>query len=524
MIKSTVEPECTGQFSPLFLDYLRQEPQLQPFYQLYPTLENFEKAIHARTFEEANRRVLVEAFRNQYPGMPLKEKVEENIKALGRPTTFTVTTGHQLNLMSGPLYFIYKIISTINLSRKLKEAYPTYDFVPIYWMASEDHDFAEINHFYFDEKNYQWNSLQSGPVGEFKIDDELIKCLKEWQFLPDYFRKAYEESSNLSLATRKFVDHLFGDEGLLILDANGRELKMLFREIMEADIFSQKANDLIQSQNKRLENLGYKAQVFPREINFFYIREGFRERIVKVEGKYEVVGRDIHWTKDSLKKELREYPERFSPNVVMRPLYQECILPNLAYLGGPAEMAYWFQLKPVFDHYHLQFPMVMARNFVMVIPKTLKRKMDKIGMTPEDLFKPYDQLRKYWVIEEAQEDIRLNGESRKLEEVYAELVKKSKKVDPTLEAAAAAAGKRTQEILSHLGQKLRKAEERKQHDLIRQLREIKDGLFPGGVAQERKCNLLNFYLESPGFVKELLSHLDPLDPRMIVLMENEDKI
>ncbi len=523
MIKSTVEPECTGQFSTLFLDYLRQESQLQPFYQRYPTLENFEKGIHARIFGQEKRGLLADTFANQYNDMPLREKVEANIKALRHPTTFTVTTGHQLNLMSGPLYFIYKIISTINLARRLKEAYPNYDFVPVYWMATEDHDFAEINHFHFDEKNYQWNSNQSGPVGQFRIDDELRKSLKEWQFLPDFFRMAYEESPNLSMATRKLVDHLFGDEGLLIIDANEKALKHQFREVMESDIFTQKANDLIQSQNKKLENLGYKAQVFPREINFFYIREGLRERIVKVGENFEVINKEMRWTEDSLKSEIREFPERFSPNVVMRPLYQECILPNLAYLGGPAELAYWFQLKTVFDNYQIQFPIVMARNFVLVIPNKLKRKMDKIGMDAKELFKPYVELRKYWVMKHAREDVRLNGESRKLEQLYAALVEKSKRVDPTLEAAAAAAGKRTQDILHHLGQKLRKAEEEKQKDLVRQIKEVKEGLFPGGVPQERKCNLLNFYLGSPGFVEELFGHLDPLDPKMIVLVENENK-
>ncbi len=523
MTKSTVDPECTGQFSPLFLDYLRQEPKLEPFYNHYPTLENFGKAISLRNFDPSKRLFLVEVLQKQYSGLPQREKVVENIRELGQSSTFTVTTGHQLNLMSGPLYFVYKIISTINLAKKLKQTYPAYNFVPVYWMATEDHDFEEINHFHFDQHRYQWNSQQTGPVGEFTIDDELKKNLKEWQFLPDFFRDAYSGSPNLSHATRKFVDHLFGEEGLLILDANDKSLKNLFKKVIETDIFSQKANELIQYQNGKLEKLGYKTQVFPREINFFYLREGLRERIVKVNERFEVNGReDISWTEEALKSELREFPERFSPNVVMRPLYQECILPNLAYLGGPAEVAYWFQLKPVFDHYHIEFPLLMARNFVMMVPKILSRKIKKLGLSSTDLFLPFDQLRKQWVLKHAKEDVQLNGEAKKIEEVFAALEHKSMKVDPTLRAAAASAGKRSKQILHHLGQKLRKAEERKHTDSVRQLREIKDGLFPSGIPQERKTNLLNFYLESPGVIEELKAHLDPLDPSIIVLSENED--
>ncbi|WP_114747671.1 bacillithiol biosynthesis cysteine-adding enzyme BshC [Pleomorphovibrio marinus] len=522
MIKSTVDPECTGQFSTLFLDYIRQKPQLKPFYYLFPSIENFGEAIKSRSFAQEKRERLVDVFRSQYQGLPERDKVIENIEAIGEPTTFTVTTGHQLNLMSGPLYFIYKIISTINLAKKLEEQYPEHHFVPVYWMATEDHDFAEINHFHFDGHKYEWKSEQTGPVGEFKIDEELRELLKKWQFLPGFIREAYRESPNLSFATRKFVDQLFGDEGLLILDANEPRLKKEFCAIMEADIFEQKANDLIQQQNRRLEELGYKSQVYPREVNFFYIQDGIRERIVKNGDGFEVFGRDEkRWTEQSLKDEIQNFPERFSPNVVMRPLYQECILPNLAYLGGPAEVAYWFQIKPVFDHYGLFFPIVMARNFVLVVPGSLQRKIRKIGLNSEDLFKPYTTLRKQWVIKEAKEDVLLAEESSKLRELYATLVAKSKRIDPTLEAAAEASGVNAQKILCHLSEKLRKAEEKKQQDLVRQLKEIKDVLFPGGVPQERKLNLLNFFLEDPKFVEQLFGHLDPLAMEMIVLYPNE---
>src|SRR5680860_5529 len=173
MIKSTIEPECTGQFSSIFLDYIRQKENLQPFYHLFPTLENFQKLVERRTFEEQRRTTLVQSLITQYEGFDLTDQSRHNIKTLAHANAFTVTTGHQLNLFTGPLYFIYKIVSTINLADKLNRTYPAYHFVPVYWMASEDHDFAEINHFNLDGELFSWETEQKGAVGEFQLDQGI---------------------------------------------------------------------------------------------------------------------------------------------------------------------------------------------------------------------------------------------------------------------------------------------------------------------------------------------------------------
>ncbi|MEX0882852.1 MAG: bacillithiol biosynthesis BshC, partial [Cyclobacteriaceae bacterium] len=279
MIKSTVEPSCTGLFSNLFLDYIKKSKKLEGFYHEFPAIENFGKVIKNKTFEQSNRQVLVKTLESQYEGLE-GEEIKNNINSLLSEKTFTVTTGHQLNLMTGPLYFIYKIVSTISLAEKLKQAYPDYHFVPVYWMASEDHDFEEINHFNFDGKNHQWNSDQKGPVGEFLLDNKIKELISEWDFLPAFFKRAYKDSAKLKDAVRKYVHHLFSDKGLVILDANDAALKRLFLPIIKDDVFTQQANELVNRSNGELEELGYKTQVFPREINFFYMDKGLRERIV----------------------------------------------------------------------------------------------------------------------------------------------------------------------------------------------------------------------------------------------------
>ncbi len=152
----------TNYFTPLIIDYLDQKESLKPFYNRFPTLENFEAQIQEKDqfFTSAKRKVLVEVLKDQYKALQTSEAVLGNIELLSNTKTFTVTTGHQLNLFTGPLYFLYKIVSTINLAKDLQNKYPDFNFVPIYWMATEDHDFEEINYFNLNGKKFKWNSTQ----------------------------------------------------------------------------------------------------------------------------------------------------------------------------------------------------------------------------------------------------------------------------------------------------------------------------------------------------------------------------
>ncbi|EON75117.1 hypothetical protein ADIS_4288 [Lunatimonas lonarensis] len=518
MKQSAVDPACTHQFSPLFLDYIDQKEGLKPFYSFFPTIENFGDAVRNRRFPKLNREVLVQELRQQYEGIGDRDVVEKQLEQLLEERTFTVTTGHQLNLMTGPLYFIFKIVSTINLAKRLNDSYPDFHFVPVYWMASEDHDFEEINHFVMDGTKYTWESEQTGPVGAFKMDKSIKDLIAQLRFLPDFFRQAYLESEDLAEAVRKYVHSLFGAEGLVVLDANRAPLKRLFAPVIEDDLLTQRANGLVKEQNDRLERMGYKTQIYPREINFFYMPEGMRDRIVRTDAGYEVVGTDtLRWSEAELLEELNIHPERFSPNVVMRPLYQEVILPNVAYLGGPAEVAYWFQLKGIFDHYQVDYPAVMPRNFGLVIPKAVSRKVQALGLDVTELFKTYDELRIAYTLSHAESDLLLTEEQEELGKLYEKIRHRLGGADPTLEAAVLAAETRGRKMLGQLAVKLRKAEEKKHQVAIRRIGEVKAALFPGGSPQERKENFLGFYLDRPEILSEFLATFDPLDFRVVVM-------
>ena len=228
----------TGYFSDLICDYIDGKESLKPFYHRFFKLEDFkgqieEKATH---FPNTHREVLYDALQSQYKGIKVGKKTGDNLKQLKEPITFTVVTGHQLNLFTGPMYFLYKIISTINLCLALKKEYPKYNFVPVYWMATEDHDFDEINYFNVKGKKLQWNIAAKGAVGKLPTSglQEVYEAFgKEMgngqhaEAMKNLFQKAYLEHSTLTEATRYLANALFGDYGLVIVDGDHADLKRL---------------------------------------------------------------------------------------------------------------------------------------------------------------------------------------------------------------------------------------------------------------------------------------------------------
>lgn len=518
MIKSTVDPDCTGQFSALFLDYINQKPEIFPFYNQFPKIGNFKKLIEGKKFKEAHRKVLVETLSRHYQGIKDSEIANQQIQSLADSNTYTVTTGHQLNLFTGPLYFIYKIVSTINLAERLNQAYPDNHFVPVYWMATEDHDFEEINYFKLDGKKYQWKTNQSGAVGDFELDESFKSFFKEVSgFVPDFFKEAYQSSGKLSEAVRKYVHHLFGEKGLLIVDGNEAAFKRIFVPAIQEDLFQHIPQDLANSQTKKLENLGYKSQIFPREINLFYMDKGIRERIEKSGDIYKVLNTDISFTEKELMEHVEAHPEHFSPNVVLRPLYQEMILPNLAYLGGPAEVVYWLQLKGIFDHFEVPFPALMPRNFAVVLDKAADKKIQKLGLSDELLFQSVEEWKKGFISMNASMDIKLNREKEALGSIFEESGKTAAELEKSLGNAFEAAKVRALKILDQLGQKVKKAEERKWEIQIGQRKAIFEYMNPAGSPQERVENFMRFFLEHPEFIEQIQSLFDPFDFSYMIL-------
>lgn len=505
-------------FSPFFLDYISKKETLQPFYHRFPEIGNVQEQIDEKlqSFPKNNRAVLVQTLRAQYEGFKVAPQLERQISALGESNTVTVTTGHQLNIFTGPLYFIFKIVTVVNTCKRLKEKHPEYNFVPVYWMASEDHDYDEIKYFRLNGQKYVWETDQTGAVGRFNTKG-LDKLANEISGDNPIFREAYSRRKTLSAATRHYVNELFGGRGLVVIDADEHRFKQQFTSVIRADVLQQVNKPLVDKANAGLHALGYKTQIFCRDINFFYLHQGVRSRLEADGERFNVIDTDISFTRHEIERMIDEEPERFSPNVILRPLYQEMILPNIAYVGGPAEVIYWLQLHDVFKHFVVPFPMLMPRNFAMIIDHEVRRKWAKTGLELKDLFEEKDTLANQWILANSTHDLSVDQDRVKIDELFQSLRKRAEDIDPTLGAFIAASAKRALTSLEKIEHKMLRAEKRRQADKLRQIQEVKDKLFPGGSLQERTDNFLNFFQRDPAFIDRLEEYFDPFDFRFNIL-------
>lgn len=522
----------THYFSSLICNYLDEAAHLKPFYHRFPTLENFKDQIEEKqlSFNNESRKVLINSLMTQYEDLTISSTTLTNIDLLKYNTTFTVTTGHQLNLFTGPLYFFYKIISTINLCRELKNEYPEYNFVPIYWMATEDHDFEEINYFNFKGKKIQWNREASGAVGELDLEglDQVYEVFASQldksnnaEKLKELFKSAYLKHDNLTDATRYLVNELFMINGLVIVDGNEKDLKRLFLPFIEKELINQTSFKKVSETNKLLNNLpnhNYKIQVHPREINLFYINDGIRERILQTDDTFGVLETDIRWNKDELLKEVQEHPERFSPNVIMRPLYQEVILPNLCYIGGGGELAYWLQLKSNFETQNVPFPILLLRNSVLIITQRQKEKLQKLNVSINDLFLDQNDLMTKVTQDISEIAIDFTPQKEHLKSQFEDLYKLAEKTDKSFKGAVAAQETKQIKGLENLEHRLLKAQKRKLEDILKRIRLLQDEVFPRQSLQERNMNFSEFYLEyGEEFISKLANELLPLKGEFLIL-------
>ncbi|OAD45961.1 bacillithiol biosynthesis cysteine-adding enzyme BshC [Polaribacter atrinae] len=518
----------TGFFSNIMLDYLEKKESIQPFYNNFPDISGFHNQIEEKqkSFRLQSRLVLVDALKNQYKGFNVSKKTEENIETLKLQNTFTVTTGHQLNLFTGPLYFLYKILSTINLCEELSEKFPEQNFVPIYWMATEDHDFEEINYFNFDGKKVLWNREDGGAVGRFSTEglaavfdvfSEHLGHSKNAEFLKKLFFDGYLKHHNLADATRYIANELFSDYGLIILDGDDASLKQLFTPIVKDELENETSFKAVSKTIIDLEK-NYKIQVNPREINLFYLGADFRERIIFEEGVYKVNNTDITFSKAEILKEVDENPKAFSPNVIMRPLYQEVILPNLCYLGGGGEMAYWLELKDYFKEVAIPFPILLLRNSVQVVSEKQAKKLEKLNISLEELFLNQYDLLSEKVIENSEIKVNFNEKIQFLQKQFLELKEVAKQTDVSFVNAVNAQERKQVKGLENLQKRLLKAEKKRQTDLVERITLLQNEILPNQSLEERQRNFSEYYLEyGSAFTKALKVSLKPLQLEFTIL-------
>jgi len=484
----------------LVKDFLNN--QIEGFEKDTFSFDNFSKQIHLKqnSFSIVQREIISEAFKNQLSHLTLSSKQKENIENLRSPNTFTITTGHQLNLFSGPVFFVYKILQTIKTCTFLKEKFSDFNFVPVYWMASEDHDFAEINHFKTETNYYEINENSGGAVGRIKINDNFFISEFEKEFKDSIFgtelilmlKEAYKTENTLTEAIRILVNRLFSEFGLLILDGDSKELKNQIKDIFKDELL----NFSLQKESKEkvdflTEKYG-KVQVNPREINLFYLSET-RDRIDFDGKKYIVVDKNIQFTEEEILNELENFPEKFSPNALMRPVYQEKVLPNLAYIGGNAEIMYWLELKDYFSKVNIPFPILIPRNSMLFIKEKALGKIEKLDLKIEDFFQNFTKITNAKILENNSILESLDEKENLIINNFSELRSLAENTEKSFGNMVKAEEIRQLKSFKRMKKRLLHAEKIKQKELLERLEMLFLDVHPAKTWQERIYNFSVFF-------------------------------
>ncbi len=528
-ISSCLAYNKTNYFSTIVLDYISGGQELKPFYDHPVSLEGIKAAINERKAANTNRQLLVQAFTEQYKGIAVSEKQQTNILQLSNANTFTICTAHQPNIFTGHLYFIYKILHAVKLAESLSAQLPENNFVPVYYMGSEDADLEELGHIYLNGERYEWKTDQKGAVGRMRVDKALVQMIDavSGQLLVygfgkevvELMKKCYQLDTTIEQATFKLVNELFAAYGLLILLPDSRLLKQAFIPVIEKELLTGFSHKAVQETVDAFPSK-YKVQASGRELNLFYLTVGSRERIEQVNGEWSIVNSELKFSQDEMLKELHDFPERFSPNVILRPVFQEMILPNIAFIGGGGEIAYWLELKKVFEAVRVPYPILTVRNSFLLIEEKQDALFKKLQFSYEEIFKQEFDLMNILVKRDSGMQLNLAKEKNQLNELYNQLKNISGKIDTTLQQHTEALQAKALQKLDGLEKKMLRAEKKKFDAQQQQLHKLKQQLFPQNNLQERVENFMLYYAKwGGGFLQIIYENSLSLEQEFVILAE-----
>ena len=521
-----IDYQRLGNWSHTDMAYMQHDPKLSPFYKYEPVKENFSKVISARKKFPVNRPLLLATLKKQYAALEVALPMPDEV--ILSENTFTVTTAHQPVLFTGPLYHLYKIASTINLSLQLKAAHPDHHFIPVFVLGAEDHDWAETNHYFLFGKKHQWVRTASGSAGRLNLEglDTLIEEVREiFKNAPkgneiySILKNAFQKATTYAQFHQALLISLFHEFGLVVFNMDEVELKRAFLPVLEKELTESISSKYVPATQVLLEKSGFKPQAFCRPINLFYMDDGIRERIEPTEdGGFIRVDSRISYTKAEILKELHSHPERFSPNVILRPLYQEYTLPNLAYIGGGGELAYWLERKTQFEAVGVHFPMLIRRNSLLLIDEATTTQIEKAGLKWEDLLDEYDVIVKTYLHRQSGGDLTFEEEQKLIHDAYKALATKAERIDPTLAKAILAEESKQAKSFEQLGSRLLRAEKQLQETSLNRIKKLKEKLFPEGGLQERHDNMLSFYADhGQDLIRSLITVCNPLEEKFTIL-------
>ncbi len=516
----------TGYFSKIIVNYLNQDAQLKPFYNFEPSLQNIQQAIVGREIFPF-RKNLTQILKDQYASLPVTDLVNLNISRLSEDNSFTITTAHQPNIFIGPLYVVYKILHVIRFANELSVLMPQYNFVPVFFMGSEDADLDELGTIQIDDKPYKWVTEQTGAVGRMRVDKKFIQLVNEIQKqlgvlpygdeLSSIFKQVYTDGKSIQQATLELINILFGDYGLVVLIPDNPQLKKLFLPVIHKELnelFSHKAAAQTIDQLKE----HYRVQAAGRDINLFYLINNKRERIELSEDGFIIKALNLHFTKEEMMQEANQFPERFSPNVMLRGVLQEMVLPNLAFIGGGGEIAYWLELKEIFKAAGVQFPMLVLRNSFVVVADRWQKEIEALQIEPAEIFLPVHEIMKKVVLQNSKVKTDFNNEIMEIENLYTIIASEAGIINKSLQDHTLALKTKALKRLRELEKKILRSEKKKYAIEQEKFEKLKAHLFPGNSLQERKENFSGFYSRySKDIFNAMLKHSTGLQQQFGVI-------
>ncbi len=492
-------------FNSLIRDYLFNDSVLNPFIHYKPALESLALSARDKSSEVFDRSGLHAEILRQYKTIEIGEAVQKNLDALKNSNTYSAVTAHQLNVFTGPYYYIHKILSTIKLAESSNARFNDFKVVPVFVMGSEDHDKEEIASMHLFNKKYTWETAQTGATGRFLIDDSFIEMMNliiptlRNENLIDILKKSYQKGDTLAFAQRKFIHALFADYGLIIIDLDAPFFKNAFLEIAADEVKNQRAKSVLENHIGQMGN-SYSIQAQPRDINIFKLTNHERKYIESASELENLEAKDI------------------SPNVIFRPLMQQKVLPSLCYVGGGGELAYWLELKPLFEYYQINYPLLMLRNHAIFMDAKSSEKFEGLGFQIAQVFEQPEVLKKKMVQADTEIEPKIAEAQKQLTNLFEEIEKLTSTIDDSLITSIKADETRAAQIVQTIEQKLIKAAKKKNEDKNQFIDKFHQKIMPEGNLQERHENFMQYYDKMDKvFIDTLYKEFQPFSKEILFL-------
>jgi bacillithiol synthase len=522
-------PSSSGGFSELFLDYLYDYPKVQEYFAgNFRDTASFDSACIRQAAVPRDRQTLASVAGEQQKRFGCGQPSIDNAARLANPETFAVVTGQQVGLYGGPLYTVYKALTAVQLAANLTRQFPQRTFVPVFWLEGEDHDFAEMNHAGLFDPEYKITTVSYlpggvvpernlGAVGAIAFDETFAATLEateaalgKSEFTPailGMLKEAYQPGATFLSAFAGWMARLFGERGLVIIDPSDPRLKKIVGPVFEKELESYpKSSQLVIAQSAELEER-YHAQIKAKSLNLFMFHKGGRYLIEPRETDFSLKGTRAFFSKDDVMKLAKEQPEALSPNVILRPLCQDTLLPTIAYVAGPSEVAYFAQLRPVYEAFGIPLPVIYPRASVSIVQSSAVRTMEKYGLDIEAFYGDISRVSSAVAdqISEIKLEPLFEDSLGKIRDSLGEVRFGLNEIDPTLLGPLENTVGKIESLLSVLKEKSLAAQRKRNETAVRQVERAAAVLLPEGSLQERQVNIL-YYMNKLG--PDLVSWID----------------